>query len=78
MFELGQQSAARSGQAKLKTAKPSYRWEAVKRPIPRGGSKDSVFFEKGARMDSLIAVLLTPGYSSMYEVMGEVASCVNE
>jgi hypothetical protein len=36
-FELEQRSTARSGQAKLKTAKPSYRWEAVKRPVPRGG-----------------------------------------
>ncbi len=30
VFELGRQSAARSGQAKLKAAKPSYRWEAAK------------------------------------------------
>jgi hypothetical protein len=34
---LGQGSAARSGQAKSKIAKPSYRWDAAKRPIPRGG-----------------------------------------
>ncbi len=69
MFELGQQSAARSEQAKLgKIAKPSYQWEAAKRPIPCGERKDSVCFEKRARMDLFAAVLPTPGYSSMYEI----------
>ncbi len=36
VFEWGQGSAAGSEQAKLKTAKPSYCWEAAKRPIPHG------------------------------------------
>ncbi len=68
MFELGQRSAARSGQAKPeKIAKPSYRWESAKRPIPHGERKDSVCFEKRARMDSFAAVLPMSGYSSMYE-----------
>jgi hypothetical protein len=35
--------------------------------------KESVCFEKGARMDSFAAVLPTPSYSSMYEAM-----CVKE
>ncbi len=43
VFELGWRSAARSGQAKLKTAKPSHWWEAVRRPIPRGEGKDLVW-----------------------------------
>jgi hypothetical protein len=57
------------GKPSKKTAKPSYRWEAVKRPIPRGELKDSVCFEKGTRMDSFAAVLPTPGYSIMYEAI---------
>jgi hypothetical protein len=76
VFELGQRSAARSGQAKLKTAKPSYRWEAAKRPILRGGLKDSACFETGARMDSFAVVLPTPGYSSMYEAKCQLTNCI--
>jgi hypothetical protein len=48
-------------------AKASYQWEAAKLPVLRGEWKDSVCFEKRARMDSFAAVLSTPGYSSKYE-----------
>jgi hypothetical protein len=39
-------------------------------PKSRGEWKDSVCFERGARMDSFAVVLTTPGYSSMYIYIG--------
>ncbi len=77
-FWVGQRSAARSGQAKLKKAKPSYRLEAAKRPVPRDGWDYSVCYERRARMNSFAAVLPTTGYSSMYRAECEWMSFVNE
>ncbi len=70
-------SKAWASQAR-KNSQPSYRWDAAKRPIPHGGWKDSVCFEKRARMDSFAAVLPMPSYSSIYEAKCDLMSCVNE
>jgi hypothetical protein len=66
-LSLGLRSATRSGQAKLKIAKPSrWRGKQSKRPKSRGEQEDSVCFERGARMDSFAPVLTMPSHSSMY------------
>jgi hypothetical protein len=50
------------GKPSQRISKPSHWWEAAKCPIPCGEWKDSVCFEKRARMDSFAAVLPTLGY----------------
>ncbi len=67
MLELRLQSVARSGQAKLKIAKPSHRWLVVALPISNSECENSVCFERGARMESFAAVLTTLSCSSIYE-----------
>ncbi len=75
---MRRQSAAWSGQASSREiAKPSYRWEDAKHPIPCGEWRDSVCFEKRARMDSFAAVLPLMGYSSMYETECELMNCAD-
>jgi hypothetical protein len=56
-------SQAKNRQAKLLV------WRFVRRPMSHGEGKDSVCFERGARMDSFAAMLTTLGRSSMYEIM---------
>ncbi len=66
-LSLGLSTAVISGQAKLKIAKPSFwRGKQFKRPKSHGEQEDSVCFERGARIDSFIAVLIMPSRSSMY------------
>jgi hypothetical protein len=57
------------GKPSLKIAKPSHPWEVVGHPISRGEWKFSVCFERGAKMDSFAAVLITLSCSSMYEII---------
>jgi hypothetical protein len=68
---------SRDGDQQQDPGKSSGCWVAATRPTPRGKWKDSVGFDKGAKMDSFALVMHS--YSSMYEGICEKNEpCVNK